>query len=211
MSKITKIAEIIICFLVIPTILIPINSNIIMFTTLSLVAFFCFIYLRYKKINLFNKNEFKFDQGLNKVFYKAFVIAVLILLFSYIFDKEKFLNLPTSHFFLWLLILILYPIFSAFPQEIIYRKFFFQRYGKLFKNKKILIITNAFLFSFAHIIYLNPIVIIFTFLGGLLMAISYSQHQSLFKVSIEHGLYGNIVFSSGLGNYFYHAQGLNFG
>jgi membrane protease YdiL (CAAX protease family) len=182
-----------------------------MFTTLSLVAFFCFIYLRYKKINLFNKNEFKFDQGLNQVFYKAFVIAVLILLFSYIFDKEKFLNLPTSHFFLWLLILILYPIFSAFPQEIIYRKFFFQRYGKLFKNKKILIITNAFLFSFAHIIYLNPIVIIFTFLGGLLMAISYSQHQSLFKVSIEHGLYGNIVFSSGLGNYFYHAQGLNFG
>ena len=211
MTKITKIAEIIICFLIIPTILIPINSNIIMFTTLSLVAFFCFIYLRYKKINLFNKNEFKFDQGLNQVFYKAFVIAVLILLFSYIFDKEKFLNLPTSHFFLWLLILILYPIFSAFPQEIIYRKFFFQRYGKLFKNKKILIITNAFLFSFAHIIYLNPIVIIFTFLGGLLMAISYSQHQSLFKVSIEHGLYGNIVFSSGLGNYFYHAQGFNFG
>jgi hypothetical protein len=211
MSKITKIVEIIFFFLIIPTILIPINSNIIMFATLSLVAFFCFIYLRYKKINLFDKNEFKFDQGLNQVFYKAFFIAILILLFSYIFDKEKFLNLPTSHFFLWLLILILYPIFSAFPQDIIYRKFFFQRYGKLFKNKKILIITNAFLFSFAHIIYLNPIVVIFTFIGGLLMAISYAQHQSLFKVSVEHGLYGNIVFSSGLGNYFYHTQGLSFG
>ena len=211
MTKITKIVEIIIFFIIIPAILIPINSNIIMFATLSLVAFFCFIYLRYKKITLFDKNEFKFDQPLKKIFYKAFVIAILILLFSYIFDKEKFLNLPISHFFLWLLILILYPIFSAFPQEIIYRKFFFQRYDKLFKNKKILIITNALLFSFAHIIYLNPIVIIFTFIGGLLMAISYSQHQSLFKVSVEHGLYGNIVFSSGLGNYFYHTQGLSFG
>ena len=212
MTKITKIVEIIIFFIIIPAILIPINSNIIMFATLLLVAFFCFIYLRFKKkITLFDKNEFKFDQPLKKIFYKAFVIAILILLFSYIFDKEKFLNLPTSHFFLWLLILILYPIFSAFPQEIIYRKFFFQRYDKLFKNKKILIITNALLFSFAHIIYLNPIVIIFTFIGGLLMAISYSQHQSLFKVSLEHGLYGNIVFSSGLGNYFYHTQGLSFG
>ena len=51
MSKITKIVEIIFFFLIIPTILIPINSNIIMFATLSLVAFFCFIYLRYKKIS----------------------------------------------------------------------------------------------------------------------------------------------------------------
>ena len=93
MTKITKIVEIIIFFIIIPAILIPINSNIIMFATLSLVAFFCFIYLRYKKISLFDKNEFKFDQPLKKIFYKAFVIAILILLFSYIFDKEKFLNL----------------------------------------------------------------------------------------------------------------------
>ena len=89
MTKITKIVEIIIFFIIIPAILIPINSNIIMFATLSLVAFFCFIYLRYKKINLFDKNEFKIDQPLKKIFYKAFVIAILILLFSYIFDKEK--------------------------------------------------------------------------------------------------------------------------
>jgi membrane protease YdiL (CAAX protease family) len=211
MTKITKIIEIIIFFIIIPALLIPVNSNVTMFTTLSSVAVICFFYLRYKKINLFDKNEFKFDQSLLQIFYKAFVIAILILIFSYIFDKEKFLNLPKSHFFLWVMILILYPIFSAFPQEIIYRKFFFQRYRKLFKDKKTFILLNAFLFSFAHIIYLNPIVIIFTFLGGLLMAISYSNHKSLFKVSVEHGLYGNIVFSSGLGNYFYHTQGLSFG
>jgi membrane protease YdiL (CAAX protease family) len=105
------------------------------------------------------------------------------------------------------LIIILYPILSAFPQEIVYRSFFFKRYGNLFKNKKVLIFVNAFLFSFAHIIYLNPIVIFFTFIGGLIMAESYSKHNSLIKVSIEHGLYGDIVFTSGLGAYFYHAQG----
>ena len=97
MSKITKIVEIIFFFLIIPTILIPINSNIIMFATLSLVAFFCFIYLRYKKINLFDKNEFKFDQGLNQVFYKAFFIAILILLFSCLLTKKLFSPLNKSN------------------------------------------------------------------------------------------------------------------
>ncbi|NDB38658.1 MAG: hypothetical protein EB041_04070, partial [Proteobacteria bacterium] len=103
MSKITKKIEIIIFFFIIPIILIPINSNIIIFGTLSLVAFFCFIYLNYKKIYLFNKNEFKFDQSLKQIFYKTFIIAILILLFSYIFDKEKFLDLPKSNFLLWLI------------------------------------------------------------------------------------------------------------
>ena len=211
MVKIIKIFEIIIFFITIPLLLIPINSNITMFTTLSIVALCCFFYLKYKKINLFKKSDLKFDRYFKEIFYKTIIVTILILIFSYFFDKEKFLNLPLSHFFLWLFILVLYPILSAFPQEIIYRKFFFERYDKLFKNKKILIIINAFLFSFAHIIYLNPIVIIFTFIGGLLMAISYSQHKSLFKVSVEHGIYGNIVFSSGLCNYFYHTQGLTLG
>ena len=104
----------------------------------------------------------------------------------------------------------------ALKNIVSFRKYFIGLFIDNFINLfvylfKILIITNAFLFSFAHIIYLNPIVVIFTFIGGLLMAISYAQHQSLFKVSVEHGLYGNIVFSSGLGNYFYHTQGLSFG
>ena len=50
--------------------------------------------------------------------------------------------------------MILYPILSAFPQEIVYRSFFFKRYGNLFKNKKVLDIgsldingSNRFLFE----------------------------------------------------------------
>ncbi|NCU74318.1 MAG: CPBP family intramembrane metalloprotease [Candidatus Fonsibacter lacus] len=182
-----------------------------MFSTLTAVAIICVGYLKYKKVTLINLKDFRFDQYLKIIFYKFLIIATLVLTFSYFFDPSKFLNLPRSHFFLWLLIMFLYPILSAFPQEIVYRSFFFKRYGNLFKNKKVLIFVNAFLFSFAHIIYLNPIVILFTFIGGLIMAESYSRHNSLIKVSIEHGLYGDIVFTSGLGAYFYHAQGLTFG
>ncbi|CAN1598174.1 CPBP intramembrane metalloprotease [Candidatus Pelagibacterales bacterium] len=211
MVKITKSIEIFVFFIIIPIILIPTNSNIAMFSALTTVAIICVGYLKYKKVTLINLKDFRFDKYLKIIFYKFLIVAILILIFSYFFDPSKFLNLPRSHFFLWLLIMILYPILSAFPQEIVYRSFFFKRYGNLFKNKKILIFVNAFLFSFAHIIYLNPIVILFTFIGGLMMAESYSKHNSLIKVSIEHGLYGNIVFTSGLGTYFYHAQGLTFG
>ena len=211
MVKITKSIEIFVFFIIIPIILIPTNSNIAMFSALTTVAIICVGYLKYKKVALIDLKDFRFDKYLKIILYKFLIVATLILIFSYFFDPSKFLNLPRSHFFLWLLIMILYPILSAFPQEIVYRSFFFKRYGNLFKNKKILIFVNAFLFSFAHIIYLNPIVILFTFIGGLMMAESYSKHNSLIKVSIEHGLYGNIVFTSGLGTYFYHVQGLTFG
>ena len=211
MVKITKFIEIFIFFIAIPIILIPTKSNIAMFSTLTAVAIICVGYLKYKKIKLINFKDFRPDKYLKIIFYKSLIVTTLVLTFSYFFDPSKFLNLPRSHFFLWLLIMFLYPILSAFPQEIVYRSFFFKRYGNLFKNKKVLIFVNAFLFSFAHIIYLNPIVILFTFIGGLIMAESYSRHNSLIKVSIEHGLYGDIVFTSGLGAYFYHAQGLTFG
>jgi membrane protease YdiL (CAAX protease family) len=211
MVKITKSLEIFIFFIIIPIILIPTKSNIAMFSTLTAVAIICVCYLKYKKLKLINLKDFKFDKYLKIIFYKSVVVIILTLIFSYFFDSSKFLSFPRTNFFLWLIVMILYPVLSAFPQEIVYRSFFFKRYGNLFKNKKILVLVNAFLFSFAHIIYLNPIVILFTFIGGLIMAESYSKHNSLIKVSIEHGLYGDIVFTSGLGAYFYHAQGLTFG
>jgi hypothetical protein len=166
MVKITKSIEIFVFFIIIPIILIPINSNIAMFSALTAVAIICVCYLKYKKVALINLKDFRFDQYLKIIFYKFLIVAALILTFSYFFDPSKFLNLPRSDFFLWLLIMILYPILSAFPQEIVYRSFFFKRYGNLFKNKKVLIFVNAFLFSFAHIIYLNPIVIFFYFYWG---------------------------------------------
>ena len=108
-----------------------------MFSALTAVAIICVCYLKYKKVTLINLKDFRFDQYLKIIFYKFLIVATLVLTFSYFFDPSKFLNLPRSDFFLWLLIIILYPILSAFPQEIVYRSFFFKRYGNLFKNKNL--------------------------------------------------------------------------
>ena len=90
----------------------------------------------------------------------------------------------------WALVMLLYPVLSVYPQGIIYRAFFFQRYRALFPNDVLLIVMSAIAFSFAHIIFRNPIAVIFTLVGGLLFAWRYAETGLLFASSFEHALYG---------------------
>jgi len=103
----------------------------------------------------------------------------------------------------WALVMILYPVLSVYPQGIIYRAFFFERYRGLFPNNLLLIVMSAIAFSFAHIIFRNPIALVFTLVGGLLFAWRYAETGSLFSSSFEHALYGCWMFTIGLGQYFY--------
>ena len=99
--------------------------------------------------------------------------------------------------------LLLYPLFSALPQEFIFCKFFFYRYKTIFKTNFNLIASSAIFFSIAHILFLNFLAPVLSFIGGLLFANTYNKHKSLLLVSIEHGLYGNSLFFLGLGWYFW--------
>jgi len=103
----------------------------------------------------------------------------------------------------WALAMCLYPVLSVYPQGIVYRAFFFERYRTLFPNPVVLIVMSAAVFSFAHIIFRNPIAVGFTLAGGLLFAWRYSTTGSLFTSSFEHALYGCWMFTIGLGEYFY--------
>lgn len=103
----------------------------------------------------------------------------------------------------WMVVMLLYPLLSALPQELIYRSFFFQRYDRLFRNDKVLGFASAIAFSFLHIVYDNGWALGLSLLGGLLFARTYRRTRSLFWVSVEHALYGCVIFTIGLGNYFY--------
>ena len=104
-----------------------------------------------------------------------------------------------------LLMVLLYPFFSAFPQELIYREFFFYRYRNVFRKPQTLIAVNIILFAFAHVYFMNWIVIVFTLVGGALFALTYHQTRSLLVVTVEHAIYGLVILSSGLWEYFYKA------
>ncbi len=107
---------------------------------------------------------------------------------------------PDSYYF----IMMAYPLISVTTQEIIFRVFFFHRYSALFGSAHWLaILVNAGLFSFGHIIIPSWTSFAVTFLGGLLFGYRYDRTRSFWAVALEHSLYGNLIFTVGLGRYFY--------
>lgn len=104
---------------------------------------------------------------------------------------------------LWLKIMTLYPLLSVLPQEFVYRVFFFHRYGVLFASRRSLILANALAFGFGHILFRNWIAVGGTFAVGLLLAWRYVRTRSFWAVYVEHVLWGWLVFTIGLGVYFF--------
>lgn len=136
----------------------------------------------------------------------GFALGCLILTFSLALAlvPERFLELPRLRPELWLMILALYPFFSAVPQELIFRPLFFRRYGTLFGNDRLALAANSAAFGMAHLFYMNPVTIALTCLGGLIFGWVYQRHGSVLLVILLHALAGQLVFTSGLGIYFYH-------
>jgi membrane protease YdiL (CAAX protease family) len=115
-----------------------------------------------------------------------------------------FLGLPRHRPRLWLTIMTFYPLMSVLAQELVYRTFFFHRYGPLFGERRWLaIVTNGALFGFGHILFMNWVAVIGTFALGILLAWRYQRTRSYWAVCLEHALYGWLVFTVGLGTYFF--------
>jgi uncharacterized protein len=116
----------------------------------------------------------------------------------------RFMELPLTAPRLWLFIVLFYPLVSVIPQELIYRTFFFHRYGPLFGDARWLAyLVNGLLFGFAHIIFGSYVSIGLTTVLGCLLAWRYDETRSFWAVWLEHTLYGCLVFTIGLGHYFF--------
>ncbi len=133
----------------------------------------------------------------------TFGVSLLMLAWVYFFDRENLFNLPRKNFNAWLTLTTFYPIFSAYVQEVIFRTYIFRRYKRLLGNGWLIIFASASVFSFAHIFYFHPVSLVLTFLMGLYLAWLYQKTQSVLFVAFLHGLYGNMVFTIGLGHYFW--------
>lgn len=103
---------------------------------------------------------------------------------------------------LWALVMVGYPLLSVYPQGIIYRVFFFERYQALFPSLWLMVLMSALAFVYVHIVFRNWIAIALTIPGGFLFAIRYAHTGSLFISSFEHALYGCWLFTVGLGKWF---------
>jgi uncharacterized protein len=101
-----------------------------------------------------------------------------------------------------LVIFALYPILSALPQELIFRPLFFHRYGAILPAGKAAIALNAFVFSFAHLMYWSWIVALMTFVGGWIFGRAYLK-RGFPAAFVLHAVAGNMLFAVGMGAYFY--------
>ncbi|WP_347139746.1 CPBP family intramembrane glutamic endopeptidase [Paracoccus sp. SSK6] len=100
------------------------------------------------------------------------------------------------------LIWVFYPILSALPQELIFRPLFFHRYAALLPQGQGAIAINAAIFSFAHLMYWSSVVAVLTFVGGWIFARAYLRHG--FPAAwLLHAVAGNLLFTTGMGAYFY--------
>jgi membrane protease YdiL (CAAX protease family) len=142
--------------------------------------------------------------------------AALITLGVLAFAPDRFLEFPRRNPGLWVAVMCLYPIFSVYPQELFCRAMFFHRYAPLLGARPItatgdamprgvwrVIVVNAAAFGWLHVVFGHWLSVALTFAGGLLFAVTYVRARSLAAAWLEHALYGCLVFTLGLGQFFY--------
>lgn len=164
-----------------------------------------FVYIIFVLLKI-EKYKFKVPLNVNwpefwqRILLPSVLILVVTTCYVWLTDESQLFHVLLNSPTLWLSILFFYSLFSVYPQELIYRTFFFKRYQQLFKNKHLFIIVNAALFSLVHIFFTNILVIILTFIGGIFFALTYKKTKSTLLVTVEHSLYGCWLFTVGMGD-----------
>lgn len=167
-----------------------------------LIAFSYLLFVLFKKTSI----TFKIKKDINwKNFWRSTLVKFLIIgfittVYVWYINPEALFCVPRTKPSLFVIILLVYTFLSVWPQEVIYRTFFFERYKHLFQDKRLFLFVNAIAFSLAHLFFRNTLVIVLTFIGGLLFGYTYYKTRSTTLVSIEHALYGNWLFTVGMGD-----------
>lgn len=204
-QKYFLLGEFIILFGGIPLLILYLRERALMIAALWAGALLIHFFLKKKnrenpveKLNLAG-----FRKGALWILLRFAILAPLIVLLTFWLRPDTFLSLPRERPELWVRIMILYPLLSVWPQELIYRAFFYHRYTPLFGQGRLYTVMSATMFGYMHILFLNWVAVAMTFIGGLLFASDYRRNRSLALVCLEHSLYGCLIFTVGLGLYFY--------
>lgn len=138
---------------------------------------------------------------LSGVLFRFGLAAVLLTALVATLAPERLFDLPRQRPRLWALVMVAYPVLSVLPQELLYRTFFFHRYGRLLGSSTVG--ASAAAFGLAHLLFGNWIAPSLTLVGGVLFASTFRRTGSLALTCIEHALYGQLIFTVGLGEFFY--------
>lgn len=131
--------------------------------------------------------------------------TALLSLYVLFVEPERWLAFPRERPGMWAMVMLLYPVLSVLPQEVLFRAVLFARYESALTLRGAMTLS-VFSFGYAHIALENLIALLLSLLGGWIFADTYARHRSLALVTLEHALYGCTIFTIGLGWYFYHGN-----
>lgn len=134
---------------------------------------------------------------------RSLIVALFSALVVLVWAPSQLFGFPRDRPLLWLIVMALYPLLSAFPQEAIYRAFLFHRYAPILKTERARTWASVLAFSFLHIVFGNWVAVALTLPAGRMFTRTYRKTGSLLLASLEHAAYGCIVFTVGLGRFFY--------
>lgn len=205
--KISRWTEIILLYIGIPLLyfydLLPVHKLLPL-----IIVFLVYLYIILRDKS-FKRHQFKLNgfKAWSMIFFRTSIIVVFLLVYVWKTFPEQLFHMPSGRTFFWLILIVLYPFISVIPQEFVYRVYFYHRFKGLLKNRNLLVLLNAVLFSFSHIIFENWVALIFTFVASIMFSLTYLRYRSFSITVLEHALYGNLIFTIGPGDLFYMPQG----
>ena len=200
MANPLKKLEFFFIFLIIPSTIFFLDSSIIIFLTLYLVSILSLVILYFDKTFSFTSLKKKIDW----TFVIIFSVIFFFLGFFYVLlvDKNLLFIFPKTNFKLWLIVIFIYPFLSVIPQELVYRVFFFQRYFPNINRFYFPVFLNLVVFAYGHLVFSNMHAIIITAIVSPIFTYAYLK-KSFLTCVVLHTLGGQIIFTLGLGKYFF--------
>lgn len=205
--KIYLIAEFLILFWVLPICAYIFRHSLrhLVIPALVVLGSFCLITLvndrTFNRSKLWNSGNIR--RHLRDMLFIFVPLSLITTVVFWIIQPEIFLSLPMNKTKMWLALMVIYPILSVYPQEIIFRAFFFHRYSSIFKSTMAMILASSLCFGIAHLFFGNWVAPVCTFFASFLFSYTYAKTSSTLLVSLEHALWGNFAFTVGIGWYFY--------
>lgn len=142
-----------------------------------------------------------FRRGLPLVLVRFMVLGVALCGLVLWLRPDAWLSFPRQRPGLWALVMVLYPVLSVVPQEVVWRAFLHHRYRGLLPSAVARCAAGAVAFGFAHVVMENWLAVALSTFGGVLFAMTYERSRSLLLACVEHALYGCLVFTVGIGKY----------
>jgi len=201
-AKLRLVAELLLLFVGVPLLLLLVpHSNVVVVPVVWLAAYLCWRWLRrqedFDPSRLFGVTDFR--RQLFRTIRVFGPLGALALVLAYLAMPGDFLAFPKKMPLSWLAFLVGYPVFSAYPQEVIYRAYFYHRFRPLFPRTWQLVLANTLLFGWVHVFFGGWIMPVLGAAGGLLFSRTYFRSGSLLQAAIEHGLWGDLLLATGIG------------